>query len=117
MTLLKQEIKPSTFERLGNNTYYYNYNIKETTIYNPDGDEIQGWEFIQVCISGIPNYNKCVAAIIREYVSLEKELELINNFNMYNSKLSNNIKDKDDYINFLTLLQTIKVNVSRDFNK
>lgn len=103
---------------MGNNTFYYNFDIQHTKVMvepMDEGDpyEEDRWNFIQVLIKGKPTYNKCATAIIREYISQDKEMALVNE---YASKTLN-IEDADskDYIEYLSLIADIKYKVRLDF--
>lgn len=116
MNTVSSNIKPSTIERLGNNTYYYNYNIASEQRANENGEQETIYNFIQVHLSGIPDYKDCIKNIIRKYVSQEEEFDLINSYNkvqITGEKSSEDIKKYTDYIN---LLNEIKTNVKKDFN-
>ena len=116
MNTVSSNIKPNAIERLGNNTYYYNYNITSEQRTNQDGEEETIYNFIQVHLTGIPDYKDCIRNIIREYVSQTEELDLINSYNkvqITGEKSSEDVKKYTDYIN---LLNEIKTNVKKDFN-
>ena len=116
MNTVNSNIKPNVIERLGNNTYYYNYNITSEQRTNENGEQETIYNFIQVHLSGIPDYKDCIKNIIREYVSQEEEFDLINSYNkvqITGEKSSEDIKKYTDYIN---LLGEIKSNVKKDFN-
>ena len=116
MNTVSSNIKPNVIERLGNNTYYYNYNITSEQRANQDGEEETIYNFIQVHLTGIPDYKDCIRNIIREYVSQTEEFDLINSYNkvqITGEKSSEDIKKYTDYIN---LLSEIKTNVKKDFN-
>ena len=116
MNTVNSNIKPNVIERLGNNTYYYNYNITSEQRTNENGEQETIYNFIQVHLSGIPDYKDCIKNIIREYVSQEEEFDLINSYNkaqITGEKSSEDIKKYTDYIN---LLSEIKTNVKKDFN-
>ena len=82
MNTVSSNIKPNAIEQLGNNTYYYNYNITSEQKTNKDGEEETIYNFIQIHLTGIPDYKDCIKNIIREYVSQEEELGLINRYNI-----------------------------------
>ena len=116
MNTVSSNIKPNAIEQLGNNTYYYNYNITSEQRTNQDGKEETIYNFIQVHLPGIPDYKDCIRNIIREYVSQTEEFDLINSYNkvqITGEKSSEDIKKYTDYIN---LLDEIKTNVKKDFN-
>ena len=81
MNTVNSNIKPNVIERLGNNTYYYNYNITSEQRTNGNGEQETIYNFIQVHLSGIPDYKDCIKNIIRKYVSQEEEFDLINSYN------------------------------------
>lgn len=115
---IETNIQPEKFQSLGNNTFYYNFDIQHTKVMvepMDEGDpyEEDRWNFIQVLIKGKPTYNKCATAIIREYISQDKEMALVNE---YASKTLN-IEDADskDYIEYLSLIADIKYKVRLDF--
>lgn len=115
---IETNIQPEKFQSLGNNTFYYNFDIQHTKVmvehmYEGDPYEEDRWNFIQVLIEGKPTYTKCVTAIIREYISQDKEMALVNE---YASKTLN-IEDADskEYIEYLSLIADIKYRVGLDF--
>lgn len=118
-TKIKSSIKPSTFESLNNGVWYYNYDISEYTAIvrdmetNEEKEETR-YSFIQVRIQGKPTYAKCVKAIIRHYISVESEFDLINSYNSY--QLDVNTSDRD-YVQYLELIKEIKNKVGNDFLK
>lgn len=138
-TILKQTTingKPSKFINLNSGYYYYNYNIQseEVQIYRKDlpdfvekydeegnqtniieGDElinVNKYSYIQVRISGLPTYEKCVEAVIRKYITSSQEFDLINSAN---KALYNKEDVPQEYIDYLNLLDEIKSNIKKDF--
>ena len=116
MNTVSSNIKPSTIERLGNNTYYYNYNIASEQRANENGEQETIYNFIQVHLSGIPDYKDCIRNIIREYVSQEEEFDLINSYNKIQITGEKNSEDVKKYTDYINLLNEIKTNVKKDFN-
>lgn len=106
--------RPLPIEYLGDNTYYYNYDIREATITDEEGTHIE-YSFIQVHLRGLANYGDCVKAVIRAYVSESEEFDLVNSYNKYVLGMSTEETDKTKYTEYLELLQTIKKNVREDF--
>ncbi len=105
--------KPDSIVSLGNGYYYYNYDIQSETSTDPDtNEEVAIYNFVQVRLSGKPNYTDCAKAIIRAHVTQEEEFDLINSHN-YNQTQGS---DDSEYREYLTLLQTIKNNIKSDFN-
>lgn len=75
------DTEPEVFQRLGDGSYYYNYDIKyEGTIVREE-EEIPQWSFVQVHIYGYPAYEDCVPAVIRAGVSANEEFNIINSYN------------------------------------
>ena len=116
MNTVSSNIKPNTIQRLGNNTYYYNYNITSEQRTNQDGIEETFYNFIQVHLTGIPDYKDCIRNIIREYVSQEEEFDLINSYNKIQITGEKNSEDVKKYTDYINLLDEIKTNVKKDFN-
>lgn len=116
MNTVSSNIKPNTIERLGNNTYYYNYNITSEQRANENGEQETIYNFIQVHLTGIPDYKDCIRNIIREYVSQEEEFDLINSYNKIQITGEKNSEDVKKYTDYINLLNEIKNNVKKDFN-
>lgn len=116
MNTLSSNIKPNTIERLGNNTYYYNYNIVSEQKTNENGEQETIYNFIQVHLTGIPDYKDCIRNVIREYVSQEEEFDLINSYNKVQITGEKNSEDVKKYTDYINLLNEIKNNVKKDFN-
>lgn len=116
MNTLSSNIKPNTIERLGNNTYYYNYNITSEQRANQDGEQETIYNFIQVHLTGIPDYKDCIKNVIRKYVSQEEEFDLINSYNKIQITGEKNSEDVKKYTDYINLLNEIKNNVKKDFN-
>lgn len=112
ITRIKTTIKPEKVESLGNGIWYYNYDIKESI--EPGQDETV-YDFVQVRISGTPDYAKCTEAIIRAYIDVNSEFDLINSFNAYQLGITNSVGE--NYEKYLQLLQEIKEKVGKDFNR
>lgn len=113
------KVKPNVLQHLGNNNYYYNYDIKEDSMIQVDLEEqieIQGYSFIQVYIKGAPDFNKCYKGIIRQYISELDELTLINNYNAHINSIKIYNEIVQQYVEYINLCNTIIQNVNRDLN-
>lgn len=118
---IQMNIQPQTIQKLGNGTYYYNYDIKEVEaeVTDWEGDtklELQ-YNFIQVLLSGQPNYKDCVKAIVRSFLTVDEEFDLINSYNSY---IENPTEDSEallEYKEYLSKLKEIKAKVKEDFAK
>lgn len=115
ITRIKTTIKPEKVESLGNGIWYYNYDIKESIEPGQEGQDEIVYDFVQVRISGTPDYDKCTKAIIRAYVNSDSEFDLMNSFNAYQLGITDSAGE--DYEKYLQLLQEIKEKVGKDFNR
>ena len=102
-------------EKLGNGTYYYRFDIQSEYSEYSEDSELQ-YNFIQVLLSGQPNYNNCVQAIVRSYLTIDEEFDLINSYNSYVQNLTDNSNVVDEYKDYLNLLTQIKTKVKEDFS-
>lgn len=110
---ITQYTEPEKIQSLNNGYYYYNYDIKSQVVEDEEGSKIQ-YSFIQIKLHGKPDYKRCVQQLIRKYIDVNQEFDLINT---YNSKVLSGQRDADqEYIDYLNLLTTIKENVKKDFN-
>ena len=116
MNTVSSNIKPIAIEQLGNNTYYYNYNITSEQKINENDEQETVYNFIQIHLTGITDYKDCVKNIIREYVSQEEEFDLINSYNKIQITGEQNSEDVKKYTDYINLLNEIKTNVKKDFN-
>lgn len=112
-------VYPQTIQKLGNGTYYYNYDIKEveTEVMDYEGDtklELQ-YNFIQVLLRGQPNYKDCVKAIIRSFLTVDEEFNLINSYNSYTENPTEDSEALLEYKEYLSKLKEIKTKVKQDF--
>lgn len=111
-------IKPNTFEDLNNGVWYYNYGITSEVVKQPNMsdptkmDDVTIYSYIQVRISGKPTYKECVKSIIREYIDVNEEFDLVNSYNK--SQMTNTEVDSE-YTEYLNLVAEIKANVKKDF--
>lgn len=118
---IQMNVYPQTIQKLGNGTYYYNYDIKEVEVEVMDyeGDtklELQ-YNFIQVLLSGQPNYKDCVKAIIRSFLTVDEEFNLINSYNSYTENPTEDSEALLEYKEYLSKLKEIKAKVKEDFAK
>lgn len=115
MKRIQDNQKPPTILKLGNNKYYYNYNIEEKEYIDENNNLGNMYSYIQVKLSGIPNYSDCIKAVIREYISSDEELSLINKYNSYQNGIINDPSICSEYLNYCKLVAEIKENVKKDF--
>ena len=118
---VEMNVQPNSIEKLGNGTYYYNYDItsKEVDVTDPETEEVTQETrrtYIQVHLHGQPDHKECIKAIIRQYVDQDEEFDLINSSNSIVLGLSDNQTDRQKYLDYLTLVGEIKTKVRADFN-
>lgn len=118
---VEMNVQPNSIEKLGNGTYYYNYDItsKEVDVTDPETEEVTQetrWTYIQVHLHGQPDHKECIKAIIRQYVDQDEEFDLINSFNSIVLGLSDSQTNRQKYLDYLTLVGEIKTKVRADFN-
>lgn len=118
---IQMNVYPQTIQKLGNGTYYYNYDIKEVEaeVMDYEGDtklELQ-YNFIQVLLSGQPNYKDCIKAIIRSFLTVDEEFNLINSYNSYTENPTEDSEALLEYKEYLSKLKEIKTKVKEDFAK
>ena len=115
------DVYPQTIQKLGNGTYYYNYDIKEISVKVSDLDntikEKTYYSFIQVLLNGQPNYKDCVRAIVRRFLTVDEEFDLINSYNSYSENLISDSEVINEYKEYLNILKQIKAKVKEDFAK
>lgn len=118
---IQTDICPQIIQKLGNGTYYYNYDIQESNILvsNEENQEKRetSYNFIQVLITGQPNYKDCVKAVIRSFLTIDEEFDLINSYNSYSENLIDDFEIVNQYKEYLNLLKQIKTKVKDDFTK
>lgn len=118
---VEMNVQPNTIEKLGNGTYYYNYDIQSKTVevIDPETEsptEETRWTYIQVHLRGIPECNACIQAIIRVYLTAEEELALINKYNAYQMGVINDSSICGEYQEYVGLVASVKANVKKDFD-
>ena len=118
---IQMNVCPQVIQKLGNGTYYYNYDIREVEAEVEILDEKDStkfetqYNFIQVLLNGQPNYKDCVRAIIRSFITIDEEFDLINSYNSYTKNLSTDSSIITDYQEYLTKLMNNKNKVEKDF--
>ncbi len=118
-TRITTTVEPNSIEYLGDGSYYYNYDITarivevQRELTEALTEETQ-YDYVQVKLNGKANYADCVQAVIRKYVTQNQEFDLINSMNKFTLGIDTNIKAKNDYEEYITLLDTIKTKVKAD---
>lgn len=113
--------KPSKLEAVGNGSYLYRYNIKETERPTIEGDEtLTQWECGEVTVWSPVTANKITQAVIAERWPNDYEQKLVNEYNgaqlgVYGSKTSAEAKAKiKAYTDFLAERNTLKAAIDAD---
>lgn len=75
------------------------------------------YNFIQVLLRGQPNYKDCVKAIVRSFLTIDEEFDLINSYNSYTENPSEDSTALSEYKEYLSKLKEIKAKVKEDFAK
>ena len=120
---IQMNVCPQVIQKLGNGTYYYNYDIREVEAEVEILDEKDStkfetqYNFIQVLLNGQPNYKDCVRAIIRSFITIDEEFDLINSYNSYSENLTSDSEVINEYKEYLNILKQIKAKVKEDFAK
>lgn len=114
------ENKPEVLQHLGNNNYYYNYDIKQDSIIvsNMENEEtvVQGYSYIQAYIKGSPEYRKCFYGILYQYISELEEQTLINSYNAHINQIKINYKITEEYTEYIQLFYNVSCQVQKDLN-
>lgn len=115
--------RPPVLLNLGNGSWHYNYNISEVEVQPEPMAEMDGeqatvarkaYECDTVEIWGIPDYDKCVKAVLRSRRDETEEFSLINKFNAFVFGLSMDAADKTEYENYLKEVLAVKAMVRSD---
>ena len=120
---IQMNVCPQVIQKLGNGTYYYNYDIREVEAEVEILDEKDStkfetqYNFIQVLLNGQPNYKDCVRAIVRRFLTVDEEFDLINSYNSYSENLTSDSEVINEYKEYLNILKQIKAKVKEDFAK
>lgn len=118
---ISSNVVPSVIEDLGNGYWYYNYDIQSEVTITPSQEEDDAFKeetqynYIQVKVSGKPEYKKCVELIIREFITQTQEFDLINSANKALLADDSSNKDIAKYKEYLAKVEEIKQNIKKDF--
>lgn len=110
------DVRPPIIQDLGDGSYYYNYNIKEVEVEDEDGATKTAYEYDTVHIWGIPNYAKCVKAVLRDRRDETEEFNLINKYNAFALGVSEDIADRDNYEAYLLEVKRLKEMIQIDID-
>lgn len=111
---------PAVIERYAGNKYLYRYDLRqEEPVQSEENESPMGrYSFVDVRLVGYPNHNETIKYLIRQLISLEDELKLINDYNesVLFEPDSSTSEGYQDYITYLEVRRTIKSKVKTDFS-
>lgn len=115
------DVRPPIIQDLGDGSYYYNYNIHEVRVSaepteGEEPEERTVFEYEAVLIWGIPNYEKCVKAVLRDRRDETEEFNLINKYNAFALGVSEDIADRDNYEAYLLEVKRLKEMIQIDID-
>lgn len=102
---VKTATTPEIFKLLPSGGYTYKFDVQEHTDRN---GEVY-WSYVPIYmrkVSKTPVYKDLVSAIIRQYLTVDEEFDLINSFNAG--------EDIEEYQAYVKLLKHIKTTVKAD---
>lgn len=123
------DIRPATFEKLGNGSFYYNFNVKERVQETTEAPQEEAaedvaavervtYDYDTVQLWGTPDYAAIVKAVIREEIDETKEFGYVND---YNAAALGLIDDEAEanravaaYKEYLTFVRDVKTQVKAD---
>lgn len=114
-------VRPPIILDLGDGSFHYNYNIKEVEVQPADIQQEKteapqiSYEYETVQVWGIPDYDKCVKAVLRDRRDETEEFNLINKYNTFALGLSKDLADETEYKNYLAEVLAVKAMVKADF--
>lgn len=110
-------------ERRVDNTYLYRYDLQDIpqeesgdseTRLIPEGNK---YSYVSIMLNGYPNKNEVIKYLIRQLLTTEDELKIINDYNEV-VNLVPEYESTDEYktyMDYLTVRHEIKSKVSKDF--
>lgn len=108
-------VKPSVVQYLGNNKYYYNYDIQEEIKDTEEGQQTV-YSYVPVKMMNRPDYKRCVREVIRKYMDVDEEFDVINTFmQKLMSGTATLSSEESEYGEYLNLVSSIKEKVAEDF--
>ena len=106
--------RPKVFEKVGNGSWYYNFNITEVTVEDQESGTRVEFHFDRVQVWNTSDENSLKKAVVSDRYTESEEINLQNNFQRYALGLSKDEKFKSDYIEYLTEIDTLKNMVDAD---
>lgn len=120
--------RPPILQDLGDGSYYYHYNITEVDVQPAalsdetpaDAEPRKAFECDTVQIWGVPNFDKCVKAVLRDRRDETEEFNLINKYNAFVLGLATGVEGeagKAEYQAYLAEVIAVKAMVRADFER
>ena len=122
-TVVNSPTPLDVLERRVDNTYLYRYDLQEIPQEKSDDTKMSPipegniYSYVSVMLNGYPNKNEVIKHLIRQLLSEEDELKIINDYNEVVS-LVPEYESTDEYrtyMNYLTIRHEIKSKVNEDF--
>ena len=124
-TIVSDTTVPEILERRKDNTYLYRYDLQEIVKEESTSEEESSipstdehtYSYVSVMLNGYPNRGEVIKYLIRQLVTLEDELKIINDYNEVVKLVKNYTKTEEykTYMDYLTIRHEIKSKVSEDF--
>lgn len=112
------EEKPKVIEDLGNNYYYYNYDIKSIETLETDENGVSvikvKYDYTPYKIYGYPTFPKCLQTVIKDNFTVEERMLIYETYMQYNLGIIDTYDEQ--YENYLNKLNDIKNKIGEDFN-
>lgn len=114
-------VRPETFQKVGDGSYYYNHGLKEVPVQmdpteageDPTPEET-AFEYNSVRIYSYPTKNNVTQAVLRDYIDESEEFNLINRYNSFQIGISEDIEDRDNYEAYLLEVKRLKEMIQID---
>ena len=122
-TVVSNSTPLEILERRVDNTYLYRYDLQEIPQEKHDDSETRPipegntYSYVSVMLNGYPNKNEVIKYLIRQLLTTEDELKIINDYNEVVSLVPEyeNTEEYRTYMDYLTIRHEIKSKVSEDF--
>lgn len=114
------DFKPPVIERIKGMHYIYRYDIQEEEVpsMRDENKTEKRYSFVEVPLAGYPNRRQVVKVLLKQLITMEDELNILNDYNEV-VNLEENYKETEEYkvyMQYIILRHTIKNKVKEDFN-
>lgn len=109
-------IKPKTFDAVGDGSWFYHYNVVDVDVVDVNGDKSIIYKYEEVRVWSIDD-NTLKDAVIRDRYTIGQEANIINNYNRFVLGLVDDESFKTRYIDYLNEITAIKAMVNNDLNE